>query len=281
MILEGQMKRQIARFLATLAVTALLPVLGWSAQLSTPGATADNESWYLSGAPINIGGTIYYPAGPVTHFNRNEMIFTGLFERVPVYKRTTQEPGSVIYVPLAGGLVRPYERRRSGELAGTVGSSAPSFPVSLPAAEVSQAAGPGFFGTPTPVIPRPVGTTGFLYGTAEPQPVGGIDTTAPSAVATSGIDPNLGTWNPGTATSSGPARVETVRQPVGLNAIFVHFRDTRWYAAGPAVVYSSDRFTRIGDYRGFTVYEENGQRERIFLSTVDGDPALLVPYEAR
>ena len=47
------------------------------------------------------------------------MVRSGTYGNVPIYVRTTQEPGSIIYVPLAGGLMRPYERPRSGDLAGT------------------------------------------------------------------------------------------------------------------------------------------------------------------
>ena len=269
-----------ARFLAPLAIAACLPMVV-SAQIATRIAdqTADNESWYLSGAPINLGGIIYYPAGPIVHFNRNEMVFTGLFERVPVFKRTTQEPGSVLYVPLAGGLVRPYERRRSGELAGTVGSSSPSFPVSLPAAEAS-ATGPGFFGEPTPAIPRPVGTTGFVYGAAAPEPrATGSEAFLAVPVGTTGSDP--GTASPLPLLSSGPARVETVTRPAGVNGIFIEFRDARWFAAGPAVVLRSGQFTRIGDYHGFGVYTENERAGTIFLSSVAGEPTLVVPYAQR
>ncbi len=83
-----------------------------------PAVTAENESWYSSGGPVTFGGSIYYPAGAVTHFLRNEMVRTGTIGSVPIYARTTQEAGSVIYVPLAGGVMKPYERRRSGDLAG-------------------------------------------------------------------------------------------------------------------------------------------------------------------
>src|SRR5215210_5664131 len=124
-------KRQGA---AALKILCSVPLM---AQVSSvpPTVTAENEAWYLSGGAVSFGGGVYYPAGAVIHFVRNEMVRTGFLGNTPVYARTTQEPGSIIYVPLAGGLMRPYERRRSGELAGTSGSSAPSFVVVLPAAE--------------------------------------------------------------------------------------------------------------------------------------------------
>ena len=35
----------------------------------------------------------------------------------------------IIYVPIGGGLMQPYERPRTGDLAGTTGNRAPSSPV--------------------------------------------------------------------------------------------------------------------------------------------------------
>ena len=264
------------------AFLALMPVAA-SAQLSTPPpeVTAESESWYMSGAPINLGGILYYPSGPITHFIRNEMVFTGFFGRVPVYKRTTQEPGSVLYVPLAGGLVRPYERRRSGDLAGTVGSTAPSFPVDLPAEEPpQQVEAPTFFGEPAPVTPRPVGTTGFVYGTPEPalQPVPTMESSTPTAVGTTGvsaIEPAIAPLGPRSA------RVQTVQRPVGLNSVFIEYKDTRWYAAGPAEEFSAARFTKVGEYSGFTVYQKEGQADTVYLATTRGQPALVAPYSTR
>ena len=71
----------------------------------------------------------YYPAGPRVHFMPFEMVRSGDFLGIPLYSRTTIEPYSVVFIPVGGGMMQPYERRREGELAGTVGSSAPSFPV--------------------------------------------------------------------------------------------------------------------------------------------------------
>src|SRR5262245_55148428 len=65
-----------------------------------PAVTAENETWYQGGGPISYGGNLYYPAGAITHFIRNEMVRTGTYGNVPIYIRTTQEPGSILYVPL-------------------------------------------------------------------------------------------------------------------------------------------------------------------------------------
>ena len=81
-----------------------------------PLVTAEREAWYLKGDPISYGGQLYYPAGAQVYFNGNEMVQSGSFAGVPLFVRTTIEPGSLIYVPVGGGLLQPYERLRSGDL---------------------------------------------------------------------------------------------------------------------------------------------------------------------
>ena len=256
-----------------LAVAALLLTLGSSvrAQISLqptppPTATAENESWYLSGEPVALGGNLYYPAGAVTHFSRNEMVRTGTYGNTPIYVRTTQEPGSIIYVPLAGGLVRPYERRRSGDLAGTVGSTAPSFRVTLPAEEAPSSTVPSAPAPPTGV-PVPLGTA-YVPAPAPPEPAA---MSAP--VGTTGTQ----------LMQAAPARtrIQTVQRPVGLNTVFVQFQGGRYFSAGPAVEYSPTRFSQIGEDRGFPVYQENGKPGVIYLSLLPGTPGLIAPYKAR
>ncbi len=214
-------------------------------------------------APISWGGNLYYQAGAIIHFVRNEMVRAGTFGDVAIYIRTTQEPGSIIYVPLAGGLMRPYERRRSGDLAGTVGSSAPSFVVSLPAAENAAST----LQAPSPPTGVPVGTTGFIP--TEPAP-------EPPAVTSAAV----GTTGPVTM-SPARTRMQTVQRPVGLNAVFVVFQGARWFSAGPAIEYSADRFTPIGEHHGFTVYLQKGQPGVIYLALLPGTPGLVAPYKGR
>ena len=260
-----------------LAGTALVLALGSSvrAQISMqptppPTATAENESWYLSGGPISFGGNVYYPAGPITHFSRNEMVRTGTYGNTPVYVRTTQEPGSIIYVPLTGGVMRPYERRRSGDLAGTVGSTAPSFRVILPSEEAPQETIASAAAPPTGV-PIPVGTTGFVP-TPVPQPAPEPPAAAaPMPVATSLV------------LQAAPVRtrIETVQRPVGLNTVFIQYGGARYVSAGPAVEYSATRFSQVGEHQGFPVYQENGKPGVIYLSLLPGAPGLIAPYTAR
>ena len=255
---------------ASLSLLLCHPVaaqVSWQAS-PPPAVTAENEAWYLNGEPVTFGGSVYYPAGPIVHFQRNEMVRAGAVGGVPIYVRTTQEAGSVVYVPLTGGLMKPYERRRSGDLAGTVGSSAPSFRVNIPAEETPQP----YVGAPVAgSLPVPVGTTGYVPAPAT-EPV--APAAVPEAVGTSGVVE-------ASPAAPAPTRIQTVQRPVGLNSVFVDFRDARWFAAGPAVEYTPARFTRVGEHRGFAVYQESGQAATIYLSLLDGAPGLLAPYRRR
>jgi hypothetical protein len=254
---------------------ATVPALGQISLQPTPPpfATAENESWYQSGEPISLNGRVYYPSGPITHFSRNEMVPIGMFERVPIYKKTTAEPGSIVYVPLPGGLVRPYEQRRSGDLAGTVGSTSPSFPVTLPSAPAQATPGAAFAQVPWAApFPAPVGTSGFVYGRspeAVPAPVGTTGAGRPGGVV---MEP---------AFPAGPTRLETVQRPIGLNDVFVEFQKTKWFASGPAVEFDPGQFRQIGEHHGFAVYQESGRQDVIFLPSVLGSPTLVVPYRSR
>jgi hypothetical protein len=98
-----------------------------------PIVTADNDPWYIAREPIQFAGDVYYPAGAAVFFDGNKMVRSGNFDGVPLYSDTTIEPYSVVYVPVSRGLMQPYERLRQGNLAGTTGSRAPSFPVRVTA----------------------------------------------------------------------------------------------------------------------------------------------------
>jgi hypothetical protein len=253
-------------FLAACAMVVLGATVPGLTQISLqqtppPFATAENESWYQSAEPISLNGRVYYPSGPIKHFSRNEMVPIGMFERVPIYKKTTEEPGSIVYVPLPGGLVRPYEQRRTGDLAGTVGSTSPSFPVALPSAPAQATPGAEFVQVPwAPSFPTPVGTSAFAY--SRPGPEAG-----PAPVGTTG--------------AGRPTHLETVQRPIGLNDVFVEFQKTKWFASGPAVEFDPGRFTQIGEHHGFAVYREGGRPNVIFLPSVIGSPTLVVPYTSR
>ena len=275
------MNNSFAHAVGAAAITlALVHPVAAQVSLQTtppPTVTAENEPWYSSGGPVTFAGGVYYPAGAVTHFLRNEMVRTGTVGNVPIYARTTQEAGSVIYVPLAGGVMKPYERRRSGDLAGTVGSSAPSFTVVLPSEEA---------------LPdrrqRPAGALSLLLSrflSAQPASSRRRPLPAPHRRRT-------GARRRARAGRHERGRVRRAVAP-GANAdsdraaarrpqpVFVDFQNARWFAAGTTVEYTPSRFTRIGEHRGFDVYQESGRPGTIYLSLLDGAPGLLAPYKSR
>ena len=191
-----------ARLMALTIVSASMLGTIVSAQVNirptpAPAITAENEGWYQRGEPIVFAGNLYYRAGAAIHFNPNEMVRSGAYEGVPLYTRTTIEPYSVVFVPIEGGRMQPYERPRSGELAGTSGSSVPVLPVEIPMADSApsmlQAPAPpmvrssaSYFSTTAPTVPSAsdgnaaferqrasphVGTTGRVEPPQPPLPV--------------------------------------------------------------------------------------------------------------
>jgi hypothetical protein len=228
---------------ATLAQMTMQPT-------SRPIVTADNEAWYVAGAPITFGGITYYPAGPMVHFNGNEMVRSGHFQGVPLYSRTTIEPYSLVFVPIGGGLMHPYERRREGDVAGTVGSVTPSFPVVRP---VEQAATMEF-----------VPGAGMVQAQAPPSQVGeAVDRIALAEIPQTPASALVGTTG------------------AGLNTIYIVYGTQRFYADGPAVEFDEKVFTRIGEYHGVSVYRHKGQDRTVYLSPRGGKTEVVAPYRAR
>ena len=182
-----------------------------------PIVTAEGEQWYLDGSPVMVDGLVYFQAGAKEHFNPYEMVRSGSFRGIPIYVRPMLQTGSVVYVPLAGGLMQPYERRRTGELAGTTGSTAPSFPVDVATERTFDAARLDVV-TESEPLPPPVGTAG-----ATPAP----------AVATPVARP---------------------RPPSPANGIFIRFRGERWYSQGTPIPFDASRMRRIGEHEGLPLY---------------------------
>jgi hypothetical protein len=207
----------------------------------TPLVTAEHAPWYLAGDPMTHAGAIYYPAGPQIHFLPFEMVRSGFYEGIPLYVRTTLEPNSVIFVPVGRGLMQPYERRRDGDLAGTVGSQAPSFPVARRAGAppgVPQAAAP-----PTQAPVYFPDTRASSLGRDWPAPA--ATTGPPPAVAAAAV----------------PAR-----RPGPRDGIFIEFQGARWYSASAAPVHIDQAaLARVGERHGMPLYRRAG------------DPAIYVP----
>ena len=246
-----------------LSMAVLIPNVGTAQVLMRPNAypqvTAATALWQVRGDPVFHGGTFYYPKGPTVFFDGNVMNRTDTFEGVPVYADATQTPFSVIYIPIGRNLVRPYERVRDGELAGTVGSRTPSFPIQRDG-EVSVAA------TAAPVA---VGSTGIIPPPA--TPLQSVAVEAPEAVGTTGV-----ITSPIAAAAPTPP-VRRANTP-SLIQLWVPFDGARWYSAGSAVSYSAERFVQVGEYGSFPVYrDKNGSREVIYIPSVPG--GAVAPYK--
>jgi hypothetical protein len=230
---------------------------------ASPTVTADDEQWYQSREPIVFAGNVYYPGGPQTYFNRNEMVRTGSYGGVPLYSRTTLEPFSVVFVPVSGGLMQPYERRRTGELSGTVGSTTPSFP----GLSASSAPAPDSLGDVPQAPGPPTGYTSF-----GDVPVASDGAATVSAVATTGATSPAGAVRP---------RLTTAARPEGLNGIYVVFGDQRWFSNGPAVTLAQGQFVQIGESGGLPVYRDRARSNTIYVTVAAPAESLVAPYSLR
>jgi hypothetical protein len=240
----------------------------------TPIVTAENEVWYRTGEPVLYAGSVYYPAGPAIHFNGDEMVRSGFYRGVPLYSRTTIEPYSVVFVPIGGGTMQPYERRRTGEIAGTSGSTVSALPVEIaPAVGASPEEAP-ILQAPAPPI---VASESFVDQLAVPQP-----RPAPTrpALRTRLVPPSPSVGTTGrVANSSGP--VATRIRPQAANGIFVEFNKGRWYSSGPPMSLDPRVLTRIGEWHGFPVYvAAGGGDSTIYIPIAQGLEALA-PYSKR
>jgi hypothetical protein len=218
-----------------------------------PIVTADNDQWYLRGEPVQFGGDVYYPAGPAVFFNGNTMVRSGHYNGVPLYSDTTIEPFSIVYVPLSRGQMQPYERRRSGALAGTTGSRTPSFPVEVP----SPAATARLSVEPAPASSRGVGS--------------GI----PGAVGTGGY----AAPRPVDVRPLNTRPLVTVRRPESNDGVWVAFGGEKWISAGAAIPFSSSDFVRVGEHAGFPVYARRELKEEMIY--LPARPGAVAPYRLK
>jgi hypothetical protein len=264
-----------------LSVAVLFPTVGnaqvYQFRSPPPEVTAAGAVWQVNSVPIIVDGLVYYPTRGFRMFDGQVMAQVGLFEGVPVYADTTIEPGSVVYVPVGRDRMREYERRRSGELAGTTGSRVPAFPVESASAEALRNERVGA-----------IGTTGAI----EPSPrAGGADAAAAlepalySSAGTSGSVDRLAESSLPAAEASDrfvPRRtsIESIQRPGAVNGVWLELDGARWYSAGEAVPFTPDRFEPAGTYRGFPVYrEKGGDANRIWVTAVQDGP--LAPYVRR
>lgn len=227
-----------------------------------PTVTAENEPWFQDRTPLVLAGRLYYPAGAQTHFNGNEMVRMGYYGLVPIYMRTTLEPYSVIFVPLAGGVMQPYERRRSGDLAGTAGSFAPSFPIDPPNKAEYE------------VMRAQSALTGY---TAVDREVRSLAGTQPVAAPSEAPVPTTGSTREIPVGPEKPVSMSALK-PEGLNGIFVTFNDRRWFSLGPATSLDRSRLAQTGTYNGLPVYADPAFPDTIYVPVAPSTPSLVAPY---
>jgi hypothetical protein len=91
-----------------------------------------------------MAGASYYPSGPTLFFDGAVMVRSSSFKGVPLYVDATRDPYNVIYVPIGGKLMRPYERRRTDQAADTLVAPPPSAPAEAeePAAQTVDTSAP-------------------------------------------------------------------------------------------------------------------------------------------
>ena len=259
------MRWLVARMVPFMA--ALVPVVG-SAQVyllraDPPQVTAAGVPWQINGEPVFYAGDYYHRVGPTVFFDGNVMVRVATYRGVPLYTDTTLQPYSVVFLPVGGTLMRPYERKRTGELAGTVGSRAPSFPIQRDV-EVSTAS--GTTGLQTPPL-RGSGTEDAVAAPEMPAmgTSGAIAQTQRPATSARGERPRAA------------ATIESIPPPRSNAGVWIEYAGARWHPAGPAVTYSPKRFVPIGAYLGLVVYRDvNDNTGPIYVPSVPDGP--LVPY---
>ena len=210
-----------------------------------PIVTAEHEGWYQQGEPLQLGDDVYYPAGARVFFNGHTMVRTAHYNGVPLYADTTIEPFSIVYVPIGRGIMQPYERPRRGELAGTTGSRAPSFP---------GATAPAYRGP----IMAPVSPTNL--SAPEVRDLGATDAAA-------------------AAPQDEPMPLVSVLRPESNDGVWIQYGGVRWLSAGAAVPLRAADFELIGDYAGFPVFARRASAEQvIYLPTRAG---LIAHYRRK
>jgi hypothetical protein len=249
-----------------IALAALLILTPCAAQAQViwqptpaPLVTAENSRWFSLGEPVEWNGDLYYPGGAAQHFNPYQMVRAGSFRGIPLYTDTMLQPNSVVFVPLSGGRMQPYERPRSGDLAGTVGSREPSFPadaVPSPASDTLRQA-------PSAPAQAPAYDASVAPFYAAPDSLRAIS--QPMAAA-------------GTTGRVVPRTVATLVPPTGVNGIWVNYDGRRWFSAGKAIDYDPAALTEVGRYQGWSVYMRHGDRSTIYIPAA---PGRLAGYTVR
>jgi hypothetical protein len=248
----------------------------FSRPTDAPQISAAAESWYLLREPIQYAGELYYPGGATVFFNGNVMVRTGHFNGVPLYADATRDPYSVVYVPVGGGQMKPYERRRSGDLAGSVGTTLPSFPVSLlpdtPLVPVAAAAptnlplSVGAINAFSPEVTPPVVFVPAVATSA--APACNCDQTAPLLVPAAAVVPPL---------PADRVAVLSARRPDNNDGVWIRYGGSTWVSTGVAEPRTT-AFMQVGEHAGFPVFRKADGGDVIYLESRVG---VLAPYRRK
>jgi hypothetical protein len=237
-----------------------------------PLVSAAAEAWFQLREPIQYAGELYYPAGVAIFFNGNSMVRTGHYNGVPLYADATRDPYSVVYVPIGRGQLQPYERLRRGDLAGTTGSVAPSFPVALrPDGPVTQMAA----AAPTN-LPLSVGAISAFTPDVTPPVVYAVAAPAAAACACDQPAPSVAPVVAAPLSTSGGPLALTIRRPDNNDGLWLRYDGATWVSSGAAEPRTSG-FIQVGEYAGFPVFRKPGGGD-IYLETRDN---LLAPYRRK
>jgi hypothetical protein len=263
-----------AQRFAIAALLAVVPSVA-SAQMiwqpaAPPPVTAENTSWFIAGDPVAWNGTLYYPAGTPRALNRFQMVRSGSFRGIPLYTDPMLEPNSTVFVPLAGERVQPYERPRSGALAGTQGRP------SLPPTDIDAFGNAGIAQAPAapamapPYDPAMIAAPVVIVTSPPAAMVDTVPSAAPMAVGTSGR-------SAAAAATAAPA-ITTVIPPTGVNGIWIEYDGRRWYAAKRSIAYNPSILNEVGTYHGWTVYAPKDDSTIIYVPSA---PGRLSEYKRR
>jgi len=240
-----------------------------------PQVSAANESWYQLREPILYAGESYYPAGAAIFFNGNQMVRTGHYNGVPVYADATRDPYSVIYVPIGGGQLQPYERRRNGALAATVGTTISSFPIAL---LPDQPVPPMAAGAPSNLPYSPGAISAFTPEVMPPV----VFTSAPVfAAPTCACEQAAAVAEPAVAVlpplPTDRVAVISARRPDNNDGVWIRFEGATWISSGVAEPRTT-AFMQVGELGGFPVFRKQSDGTVIYLQSRDG---VLAPYRRK
>jgi hypothetical protein len=266
-VLRAEVAMRTCLTAAVLCVVVLVPRKGnaqaYYQPTPAPAVDAGSADWQISGQPVFYAGAFYYRTGPSVFFDGNVMVRTGVYRGVPLYVDASLDPYGVVYVPIGGNLMRPYERPRAGDLAGTVGSRMPSFPIQL---DVEVPAAAARTGVTTLPLAMDIESTDLAESGHARR---GIGTGGSIVQRPTASEESVPIEDPG----QGNTIVESIPPPRMNSGIWLEFDGTRWYSSGAAVPYSADRFTQVGDHCGFPVYREKaGKPDEIFVAAMKDGP---------